>query len=326
MAEITTKIACGQEFMLHVYVRALMNIHYMWILFAAVVSAAFFVDLVILNRRHSEVSAKESLLWSAFWIGLAILFGIAVYFWRGEQTALEFFTGYLIEESLSVDNLFVFLMIFGYFAVPPAYQRKALLWGIIGVVIIRAIFIFTGVALIERLHWIIYVFGAFLVLTGIKMALEKDKKLEPEKNPILKLFRKFVPVTHHFEGDKFFVRHAGKIMATPLFVVVLVIETTDILFAVDSIPAVLAITQDPFVVYTSNIFAVLGLRALFFTLSGMMVKFHLLNYGLAAILAFVGIKMLLTDIYKLPISVALGTIAALLTLSILASMIWPKRA
>lgn len=295
----------------------------LWVIFGAVVIAMLLLDLAFF-RNKSEIKVRQALLWSAFWIGLALTFNIVVYFWRGHTTALEFLTGYLIEESLSVDNLFVFVMIFTYFGVSTHNQRKALFWGIVGVLIMRGIFIIAGITLIERFHWLIYIFGAFLVLTAIKMMFQKDKDIHPEKNPVLKVFRKFMPVTENYEGDKFFIKRAGRLFATPLFIVVLVVETTDVVFAVDSIPAVLAITTDPFVVYTSNIFAVLGLRALFFALSGSMQLFHFLGHGLAVVLAFVGVKMLISGFYKMPIGIALGVVAGVLAISVIASVIWPK--
>ncbi|MDO9098574.1 MAG: TerC family protein, partial [Candidatus Methanoperedens sp.] len=243
-----------------------------------------------------------------------------IYFWFGPQRALEFFTGYLIEKALSVDNIFVFIVIFSYFGVPKAYQHRVLFWGILGALIMRAIFIAAGVTLIEQFHAVIYIFGAFLVITGIKMALMGDKKIEPEKNPVLKYLRKIVPVAEDYHDDKFFIKRAGKYFATPLFVVLVVIESTDVIFAVDSIPAILSITTDPFIVYTSNVFAILGLRALYFALAGVMPMFYYLNYGLSAILAFVGTKMLISDYYKVPILVSLGVVAAILIASVALSV------
>jgi tellurite resistance protein TerC len=250
---------------------------------------------------------------------------VVVYFWRGGETALQFLTGYLIERSLSVDNLFVFLMIFSYFRVASQYQYKVLFWGILGALIMRALFIATGVALLNTFHWIIYVFGAFLIIIAVKMAFEKEKEIHPEKNPVLLLFRKLMPVTKNFEGGSFFIRKGGKSFATPLFVVLLVIETTDVIFALDSIPAILAITTDPFIVYSSNVFAILGLRALYFALAGVMELFHYLNIGLSVILAFVGVKMLLSRVYEIPVSVALGVVALTLVISILTSLMFPQK-
>jgi tellurite resistance protein TerC len=269
------------------------------------------------------VSLRESLGWTALWVSLALLFCLGVYHYRGPELALQFLTAYLIEESLSVDNLFVFLLIFSYFRVPPEYQHKVLTLGILGALVFRLIFILAGIALIERFHWLIYVFGGVLIVSGIHMWNEKDKKVEPEKNPVLRLFRRFVPVTEAYENGHFFVRRAGQMVATPLMVVLIVIETTDVIFAVDSVPAVIAISRDPFIVFTSNAFAIMGLRALYFTLSGLMNLFHLLHYGLSGILVFVGLKMLLSDIFKLPIVVSLLVVAGLLVVSIVASLMWP---
>jgi len=296
-----------------------------WGAFNLFVLAMLALDLGIFNRNAHVVRFKEALSWTAAWVTLAVLFNLLIYFWQGPRPALEFLTGYLIELSLSVDNLFVFLLIFSYFRVPPLYQHKVLFWGILGALIMRVTFILTGVALIERFHFVIYLFGGFLVLTGIKMALEKDKELHPEKNPALRLFRRLMPVTEHYEEDHFFVRRGATLFATPLFVVVLLVETTDLIFAVDSVPAVLAITLDPFIVYTSNVFAILGLRSLYFALAGVMQMFNHLHYGLSAILVFVGAKMLLADVYHVPIGAALGVVAGLLLLSIVASILQPRK-
>ncbi len=295
-----------------------------WILFNLFVLVMLALDLGVFHRKSHEVKIKEALAWSAVWVGLALLFNLLIYFWRGPTIALEFLTGYLLEKSLSVDNVFVFLLIFSYFRVPKPYQHKVLFWGILGALVMRAIFIALGITLIQKFHWIIYIFGGFLIFTGIKMALEKDKEIHPEKNPVLKLFRRVMPVTQEYEDDRFFIRKSGQLFATPMFVVLLIIETTDVIFAVDSIPAILAVTRDPFIVYTSNVFAILGLRALFFAMAGIMKLFHHLHYGLSAILVFVGVKMLLTDIYKIPILIALSVIACIMILSIVASLMWPK--
>jgi len=297
----------------------------MWVAFNVFVLAMLAVDLGVVHRRAHEVTLKEALVWSGIWIALALLFALGVYVWYGSQPALEFLTGYLIEKSLSVDNIFVFVLIFSYFKVPPRYQHEVLFWGILGALVMRAIFIFAGIALLQRLHWIIYVFGALLILTGIKMAMEKDKEIHPDKNPLLKLFRRLVPVTEDYHADHFFVKQAGHYAATPLFIVLLVVETTDVIFAVDSIPAILSITVDPFLVYTSNVFAILGLRALYFALAGVMQLFHYLHYGLSAILVFVGAKMLLADVYKLSVGVALGVIAGILLIAVIASLMRPQQ-
>lgn len=295
-----------------------------WILFNLFVLAMLALDLGVFHRKVHVVRLKEALGWSVVWISLALLFNLLIYFWLGPETALQFLAGYIIEKSLSVDNLFVFLLIFSYFSVPSVYQHKILFWGILGALIMRAIFIAAGITLIEKFHWMIYLFGGFLIITGIKMAFQKDKELHPETNPVLRLFRRFVPVTDQYHHDHFFVLKEGKRWATPLFVVLLLIETTDVIFAVDSIPAILAVTRDPFIVYTSNVFAILGLRALYFALAGIMQLFHYLHYGLSLILVFVGTKMLISDIYKVPIGIALAVIAGILIVSVVASILRPR--
>lgn len=296
-----------------------------WIGFNLFVLAMLVLDLKVFHRKPHEVQLKEALAWSGVWIGLALLFNLGIYFWLGRQPALEFLTGYLIEKSLSVDNLFVFLMLFAYFRVPAKYQHEVLFWGILGALIMRAAFIAGGITALKHFHDIIYVFGAFLIFTGIKMALEKDKEIHPEKNPLLKLLCKVMPVTNRYDGGKFFTVENGRRVATPLFIVLLIVETTDVIFAVDSIPAILAITEDAFLVYTSNVFAILGMRSLYFALAGVLGLFHYLHYGLSAILIFVGTKMLIADFYKIPIGVSLSIVALLLATSIIASRIWPKR-
>ena len=296
----------------------------LWIIFGVFVLGMLALDLG-LHRKSHVIKVKEALLWSAIWIGMGLLFGLIVYFWLGSQKALEYLTAYLIEESLSVDNLFVFLVIFSYFRVPRQHEHDILFWGIIGAWVTRGIFIVMGVTLIHQFHWILYLFGVLLIWTATNLAFEKEKEVRPEKNPVLKIFRKLMPVTLEYEGSKFFVKQPSKLFATPLFVVLLVIESTDIVFALDSIPAVLSISHDPFIVYTSNIFAILGLRSLFFALSGIMKLFHHLHYGLAFILAFVGVKMLIGDYYKIPIGAALGVITVTLILSVIASLVWPVK-
>jgi tellurite resistance protein TerC len=296
-----------------------------WVGFNAFIVAMLVLDLGVFHRKAHAIGFREALRWSAFWISLALTFGVIVYFWRGAEAGLQFFTGYLIEESLSVDNLFVFLMIFTYFRVPADYQYKVLFWGILGALVMRATFIVTGVALIEKFHWIIYVFGALLVITGVKMVLDKDKEIHPEHNPVLKIFRRLMPVTRDYVGGKFFVMQDGRRWATPLMVVLVLIETTDLIFAVDSVPAVLAISRDPFIVYTSNVFAILGLRSLYFALAGMMHRFCYLHYGLAIILTFVGTKMLLSEKIHLPIQLALGVVLGVLAISITASLLKPVK-
>jgi tellurite resistance protein TerC len=284
------------------------------------------LDLLVFHRKAHEIKLKEALIWSGVWISLSLIFNLGIYIFQGRQSALEFLTGYLLEKSLSVDNIFVFLLIFSYFKIAQKYQHEVLFWGILGALIMRAAFIAGGISLIHHFHWVIYLFGAFLIFTGIKLALEKDKEIHPEKSPVIYLFGKIMPVAKDYTGGKFFIKDAGRWLATPLFVVLLIVETSDIIFAVDSIPAILAITQKPFIVYTSNVFAILGLRALYFAIAGVMELFHYLHYGLSVILVFVGVKMLLADICKIPIGVSLGVIAFILTASILASMRWPKKA
>ena len=297
----------------------------LWIVFGVVILTMLILDLGVINRQAHVVKLKEAALWSSAWIALALGFSGLVAFRLGSEKAFEFLTGYVIEESLSVDNLFVFLVIFSYFRVPREYEHKVLFWGIVGVLITRGIFVTAGVALVHRFYWALYVFGLILIATAIKLVTQREKEVKPEKNPIVKLFRKLMPVTEAYEGSKFIVKRNGRITATPLLVVLIMIESTDILFAVDSVPAVLGITHDPFIVYTSNIFAILGLRSLFFLLSGIMGLFHHLRYGLALILGFVGVKLLIADFYKIPVGMALGVVAFLLTISITASLIWPER-
>jgi tellurite resistance protein TerC len=282
------------------------------------------LDLGVFHRRAHSVKFREALVWSLVWIALAASFAVVIYFWHGRAPALEFVTGYVIELSLSVDNLFVFLLIFRFFQVPPVHQHKVLFWGILGALIMRAVFIVAGVGLIQRFHWIIYVFGAFLVYSGIKLFRQENAEIHPERNPVLRLFRKWVPVTKDYEGNRFFVRRPG-LYATPLLVVLVVVETTDLLFAVDSIPAILAITRDAFIVYTSNVFAIMGLRSMYFALAGMMEMFRYLHYGLSVVLMFVGAKMLISHYYEIPTVVALGAVAGVLVISVLASVVNPKK-
>lgn len=306
-----------------------------WIGFNLFVLAFLALDLGVFHKKSQTVTLKNALTWSAVWITLALAFCVVVYFWHGKQASLEFLTGYLIEQSLSVDNLFVFLVLFQYFKVPSEFQYKVLFWGIIGALVMRLAFILAGVALINRFHWIIYIFGAFLVYTGFKLALQDESQVDPEHNPALKLARRYLPMTSNYEADRFFVLREGKRWATPLFAVLIVVETTDLLFAVDSIPAILAITRDAFIVYTSNVFAILGLRSMYFALAGLLDYFEYLNYGLAAILVFVGMKMLLSNEglvlwgirlhYKIPIHISLAVVAGLLALSIIASLLFAPK-
>lgn len=291
-----------------------------WILFNAFVLLMLALDLGVFNRKAHEISVKEALTWTFVWVFLALIFNAIIFYWRGRQQALEFFTGYLVEKALSIDNIFVFIMIFTYFQIPSKYQHKVLFWGILGALIMRVIFIFAGVALIEKFHFTIYFFGALLIYTGYKMFYHNNAKIEPDKNPLIKFFKKFMPVTPLLQEDNFFVKLDGKRYATPLFLVLILIETTDLIFAVDSIPAILAITQDQFIVYTSNVFAILGLRSLYFALAGVVHRFWLLSYGLAVVLIFVGIKMLLIDLYKIPIEWSLIFIATIIAGSIILSL------
>ena len=296
-----------------------------WTVFNIAIVCLLILDLVVLNKGTQKVSVKSALWWSAFWVGLAGAFNIFVYFWKGKEPALQFLTGYLIEESLSVDNLFVFMLIFNYFKVPSEYQRKVLFWGIMGALILRGLFILVGVTLIEHFHFTIYILGLFLMITGIKMVVSQDKEVNPEKNPIINLVNRFLKVTKTYEGDKFFIRKDNILFATPLFIVVLVVETTDVVFAVDSIPAILAVSTDSFIVYTSNVFALLGLRSLYFALAGLMQLFHYINYGLAIILSFIGLKLLISDFYMIDMKYALLFVAIVLTLSVIASILFPKK-
>jgi len=295
-----------------------------WILFNLFVVAMLLLDLGVFHRRAHGVRFREALGWSAMWIALAGAFAVLVYFWHGRTPSLEFVTGYVIELSLSVDNLFVFLLIFRYFRVPADQQHKVLFWGILGALVMRAIFIVAGVGLIRRFHWIIYLFGALLVYSGIKFLRQENANIHPEKNPVLRIFRRLMPVTKDYVDGKFFVRQRG-LYATPLLVALLVVETSDLLFAVDSIPAILAITLNTFIVYTSNVFAILGLRSMYFALATMMDVFHYLHYGLSVVLIFIGAKMLISHYYEIPTVVALLTVVLVLGISVAASLLFPKR-
>lgn len=296
-----------------------------WVGFNVFVLLMLALDLGVFNRKAHAITVREALIWSAVWISLALIFNVGLYYYEGKEIALQFLAGYLIEKSLSVDNLFVFILLFTYFRVGPELQHKVLFWGILGALVMRAALIAVGTALINEFHWIIYIFGAFLIFTGIKMALAKDDDGEVTENAVVKLFKRFFPVTQEFVGSKFFVKKHDRTYATPLFVVLIIVETTDLVFALDSIPAIFAVSRDPFIVYTSNVFAILGLRSLYFALAGVMSMFHYLKLGLAIILTFVGVKMVLSDIIHLPIGIALGVIAGVLTLSVVASIIWPKK-
>jgi tellurite resistance protein TerC len=296
----------------------------LWGGFSVFVLGMLALDLGVFHRKSHEVSVKEALTWTAVWIGLAMLFNLFVFYYFDKETALEFFTAYLVEKSLSIDNIFVIIMIFSYFNVPASYQHKVLFWGILGALVMRVIFIFAGIELIHKFHWLIYVFGGFLVFTGIRMVVGEDKPMNPENNPLVKFVRTLFPVTESFEGDKFFINRDQKIWATPLFIVVVLIEATDLIFAVDSIPAIISISEDPFIVYTSNVFAILGLRSLYFALAGIEKYFTYLKYGLATILVFVGLKMCMSDLVKIPVEISLIIILFVLVISMIASVIVKK--
>ena len=307
-----------------------MNSLWGWVGFNVVVLAILALDLGVLHRRSEKVSLKEAASWSAVWVALSLGFAFAIYQTMGKESGLEFLTGYLIEYALSVDNIFVFVLIFTYFKVPEKYQHRVLFWGIIGALVLRGVMIVAGSALVTRFAWTLYIFGAFLVFTGVKMAFQKDEDVyNPERDPILRLARRLVPVTDDYHGDKFFIRQPAKTgrlryAATPLFIVLLIVDTTDIIFATDSIPAIFAVTRDPFIVYTSNICAVLGLRALYFLLASVVDKFVYLKLGLSLVLVFIGGKMLLEHFVHLPIVASLGVVGAILAASIVASLRWPR--
>lgn len=293
----------------------------LWIGFNLFILIMLILDLGVFHRKAHKVSVKEALIWTCVWVGLAFSFNIFVYYTLGEEKAFEFFTGYLIEKSLSVDNIFVFIMIFTYFNVPASAQHKVLFWGIAGALVMRIIFIVAGVELIHQFHWLVYIFGAFLIFTGIRFITQEDVKIDPDKNPIVKLVRKLFRVTQDFQGNKFFVTIDHRLWATPLFIVVIMIEVSDLIFAVDSIPAILAISDDSFIVYTSNVFAILGLRSLYFALAGIEKFFKYLKYGLAVVLVFVGVKMCIADWYKIPIEISLSFIVVTLGLSLITSIV-----
>ncbi|MBP7147204.1 MAG: TerC family protein [Acidobacteria bacterium] len=295
----------------------------LWAGFLAFVLAMLALDLGVFHRKAHEVGAREAATWSAVWIGLAALFNVGVYWWFGPQRALEFTTGFLIEKALAVDNIFVFVVIFTTFAVPRAYQHRVLFWGVLGALVMRAAFIFLGAAFLQRFHWAIYVFGAILAITGVKLLLQRHQELHPERNPLVRAFQRLFPVTHEFAGDKFTVVRQGRRYATPLLLALVAVEFTDLVFAIDSIPAIFAVTSDPFIVFTSNIFAILGLRSLYFLLAGAITKFAYLKIGLSLVLVFVGLKMLLMDVYKIPIALSLAVIAAILGASIVLSWLRP---
>jgi tellurite resistance protein TerC len=295
-----------------------------WILFNLFVLVLLALDLGVLNRRAHEIHFREALKWSAMWVGLALSFAVVIFFWHGRRDSLEFITGYLIELSLSIDNLFVFLVIFRYFRVPPMHQHKVLFWGILGALIMRGAFILAGVGLIRRFHWIVYIFGVLLIWSGIKLLRQGDEEIDPGRNPVLRVFRRWMPVTSEYVNGSFWMRKE-RLYATPLLVVLLMVETTDVLFAMDSIPAVLAITLNAFIVYTSNVFAILGLRSMYFALAGVIDLFEYLHYGLSVVLIFIGLKMLASEYYIIPTGVALGVVAGVLAVSVVASLVFPKK-
>jgi tellurite resistance protein TerC len=291
-----------------------------WVAVIAFILAMLAVDLLFFHREAHEVSLKEAGMWSGIWIGISLVFGTIIWMTLGGVAAGEYMSGYLIEKSLSVDNLFVFALVLNYFAVPLSHQHRLLYWGVLGALVARAIFIFAGVALLDAFHWTIYLFGGLLVITGIRMATHNETEVHPDRNPILNLLRRAVPITDEYHGQHFFIRREGKRWATPLLAVLVVIETSDIIFAIDSIPAIFAITRNTFLVFTSNAFAILGLRALYFLLAGFLGRLKYLNVGLAAVLVFVGVKMLLTDVYHVPIWASLLAIASLIGVSVVISL------
>jgi tellurite resistance protein TerC len=298
----------------------------LWAGFILFVLAMLAIDLGVFHKKAHEVSLKEAGIWSVAWVGLAVLFNLGVYFWFGPDRALEFTTGYLIEKALAVDNIFVFVVIFTTFAIPAIYHHRVLFWGVLGALAMRAVFIVVGGAFVQRFHWAIYIFGGILAVTGIKLLVQRNQEVHPERNPIVRVFQKLFPVTDELADDKFTIVRNGKRLATPLLLALVAVEVADLVFAVDSIPAIFAITRDPFIVFTSNIFAILGLRSLYFLLAGIITKFAYLKVGLSVVLIFVGAKMLLMDVYKLPIAASLGIIAAILGLSVVVSLLRPPRA
>lgn len=292
-----------------------------WMAFLGAVFVMLMMDLGIFHRKAHVLSLKEATLWSIFWVVVSVLFNILILFWLGEEKALEFLTGYLLEKSLSADNIFVFAVLFSYFAVPAEYRHRVLFWGVVGAIVFRLTFILAGTALLKKFHWVVYVFGIIVIISGIKLLMRKEEKIVPERNPVLRLARRLLPITPTYHGQRFFVVHDGKVFATPLMLVLLVIESTDIVFAIDSIPAIFAITRDPFIVFTSNVCAILGLRALYFLLEGMIRLFRYLDEGLAVILVFIGVKMLLSEFYEIPVWVALGFVAVVLAIAITLSLV-----
>lgn len=303
-----------------------MNQFWGWVLFHIFVFALLILDMKFLHRKGREVRVRDAFIWSIVWILLALAFNAGVYFWMGREAALQFLTGYIIERSLSMDNLFVFMLIFTYFRVPAKFQHSILFWGILGALLMRGLFILCGVTLLDKFEWVLYIFGAFLVWSGVKLCLQGEEvQFHPEKSRALRLVRRIFPLTEGFEEGRFFVRRDHRIWATMMFLVLVAIETTDLVFALDSLPAILVVTKSMFIAYTSNVFAIIGLRALYFAIAGLMAIFHYLNYGLAVVLAFIGVKMLIDKFYPIPTALALGAVVLVLLLSVLASILWPKK-
>ena len=308
---------------------------WLWVGFLIFVFIMLAIDLGVFHRKAHAVGMREAAIWSVVWIGLSLLFNLGIYFfwhdmvplseYSNSEAATAFLTAYIIEKSLSVDNIFVFVMVFTYFAVPPSFQHRVLFWGVLGALVMRGVLILAGTALIREFEWVLYIFGAFLIYTGVRMARMDDAEVQPDKNPVVRWVRRWIPVTDTYEGQSFFVRHAGKLMATPLFLVLIVVETTDLVFALDSIPAIFAVTQDPFIVFTSNVFAILGLRALYFLLAGMVDKFRYLKLGLSVVLIYVGVKMVIADFFHIPTAWSLAIVAGVITTSVVASLIVSSR-
>jgi tellurite resistance protein TerC len=298
---------------------------WLWLVFGAIIVILLVIDLGLVNRKSHVVTTRQAAIWVAIWVALALIFNLVVYHWKGPQSALEYFTGYIIEYSLSVDNLFVFIILFTTFAVAKVHQHRVLFWGIIGALILRGILIVCGVVLIERFFWVAYIFGAFLIYTGIKIAVKKESDPDPEKNPVLRLARKVLPISRGDHQGKFMLRQSGKFFFTPLFLVLIVVETTDLVFALDSVPAIFGITHDPFVIYTSNIFAIMGLRSLYFLLANAMGKFHFLTHALSVILVFIGVKMVINHFYEVPIAISLAVVVGLLVIAVVLSIIREKQ-
>ncbi len=296
-----------------------------WLIFGVVVFTALFLDLFVFHRNPHKISLKEALLLSAFWIALGLAFGVFVYFDRGYDRAVEYFTGYLLEKALSLDNIFVFILIFSYFKIPEEYRHKVLFWGVLGAIVFRAIFIFAGLELIKHFHWVVYIFGVILIVSAIKLLTTEEKEFHPEQTLVYRIAKRLIPLGPHSSDGRFFIKEGGRLYATPMFLALVFVESSDIMFAIDSVPAILAISKDPFVVYTSNIFAILGLRSLYFAAAGILPLFHYLHYGLSFILVFIGVKMLLSELYKIPVEVSLLLIGSAIFLSVVASLVVKKK-